>query len=318
MEKITVDILLSTYNGEVYLLELLESLSSQTFSDWRLIVRDDGSNDHTLRILKQFEETSGHSVRIIDSAMNIGPCRSFLELLSYSDASYVMFCDQDDVWLPNKIQCLLGIVTKWEENHSKDVPVLVHSDLSVVDSSLRIISPSFWRYQKINSKRNQLHQLLVQNNVTGCSLLMNRKLADLTQTAEEGIIMHDWWVGIIASAFGVILYTDDKTVMYRQHDNNDTGAHLFFSFHYVLQNMIGLNFILSAIRTIEQANVFVRLYSIHLKKQQLEVVEDYALLLKQNLLKRVLSCLKHRFCKDSFIRNIGFIIAILIMREERT
>ncbi|KIL38721.1 hypothetical protein SD70_24645 [Gordoniibacillus kamchatkensis] len=316
MDKAAVDILLSTFNGEKYLPDLLQSLEAQTFREWKLIIRDDGSTDETISILQKFKNNSGRSVEIIESDANLGPCKSFLTLLKYSEANYVMFCDQDDVWLPHKIQFLLNIA-KNEELKYNNKPLLVHSDLIVTDRNNSIISQSFWKYQNINPKRKKLNELLVQNNVTGCSLIINRKLADLVCTSDIGIIMHDWWIAIIAAALGEIIYTNNKTIMYRQHSNNDTGAHLFFSIKHMKTKLINRSLISSVIRTIEQAQIFLHLYSGFLNKQQVELISQYAKLPKVNIFKRILFLFSRKFYKDGLIRNIGFLLAVIFINSPR-
>ena len=146
-------ILLSTYNGEKYIKQQLDSLFSQTYKDFEIIVRDDKSMDNTLEILKSFD------IKLVDSTQNLGAKKSFASLLEYaiqnSDAEYFMFCDQDDIWEKDKIEKTLK---KMEEMGSEfgNVPLLVHTDLKVVDEKLNILSASMWKYQNINPSSNSL------------------------------------------------------------------------------------------------------------------------------------------------------------------
>ena len=219
MKKIII--LLSTYNGEKYLEEQINSLYDQSYKNFEIIARDDGSNDSTLSILKS------HNIRIIDSNKNLGAKESFIELLKYAfkntDAEYFMFCDQDDVWKTNKIEKTL-IKMQEIENEFEFKPILVHTNLEVVDNELKEISNSLWEYERILPQYNNFNRLMMQNTITGCTVMINRRLAAKSLFIPNFAIMHDWWIGLIASKFGVIGYLNDSTILYRQHNNNTVGA----------------------------------------------------------------------------------------------
>ena len=141
-------ILLSTYNGEKYLKEQLDSLFSQSYKDFKLIVRDDGSNDKTLDILKKYD------IELLPSFGNLGVKKSFEKLLKYAsennEAKYFMFCDQDDVWKSDKIEKTLKKMQELENLYGNNMPLLIHTDLEVVNENLKTINHSMWQYEKIN------------------------------------------------------------------------------------------------------------------------------------------------------------------------
>ena len=218
-------ILLSTYNGEKFLREQLDSIFSQTDQDWCLFVRDDGSTDSTTSILSEYKLKYGEKIEIIPSDKNIGPIASFELLMSSCDSDYVYFCDQDDVWLPNKIEVMRKVMQKAEENNGK-APVVAFSDLKVVDSSLNIISESFWNYSKIDpSISSDFEMLCVHGVATGCAMMVNRKAIDHALPFPPEVRMHDAWVVLCTSkAGGIVTYTSEPTILYRQHGNNLVGA----------------------------------------------------------------------------------------------
>ena len=198
-----IDILLAVYNGENYLAEQIESILSQTEPDWRLIISDDYSTDHSRDIARVYSEM--YPDRII-SYQNTEPSVSvqanFVKMLSLAESEYVMFCDHDNVWKPDKIKLTLAAMHKLEQ-HFGDIPLLVHSDLEVVDSDLKPLHASFLSYQKLDPRCRTLNRLLVQNNVTGCTVMINQPLLDLVKDVPpSSMLMYDWWIALTAAAFG--------------------------------------------------------------------------------------------------------------------
>lgn len=220
-----VEILLATCNGAAFLPALLASLEAQTWRHWQLTLRDDGSQDDTPRLIAAFMARHPDQVRCLPPGQGPGgACRNFSTLLSASRAPYVLLADQDDVWLPGKIEALLR-VARAEEQQRPGLPVLVHSDLQVVDARLAMVAPSFWQYQSLNPVQDsRFTRLLTENCVTGCATLVNRALLTQANPVPEAAIMHDWWLALVASAFGSLLAVPEPWVQYRQHGHNANGA----------------------------------------------------------------------------------------------
>lgn len=222
----TIDILLATYNGAAYLDEQLASIEAQTYSNWRLFARDDGSTDRTPEILAAFQARHPEKVTIVrDEDGNVGLVRNFSRLMEVSTAPYAAFCDQDDVWLPEKLSVSLERMRELEAEHGADKPLLVFTDLTVVDEGLKVIHPSFWRYQSLKPERcNELNRLLLQNVVTGCTTLMSRSLVEKAVPIPKSAVVHDWWVALVSAGFGRAASVPRSTVLYRQHAKNLIGA----------------------------------------------------------------------------------------------
>ncbi|NLF31863.1 MAG: glycosyltransferase family 2 protein [Planctomycetes bacterium] len=221
-----VDILLATYNGARWLEPLLASLDAQTHPHWRLIARDDGSTDDTPARLDAFAAGRGERVRILrDDRGSLGARGNFAALLDASQAPYAMFCDQDDVWLPDKIAVTLDRMRILEAARGADTPLLVHTDLAVVDADLAPVAGSYWAYQRFAPARRMcFSRLLVQNVVTGCATMINAALRERAAPIPVEAVMHDWWLALAAAAFGTIEAIERPTLLYRQHGSNDTGA----------------------------------------------------------------------------------------------
>lgn len=217
-----VAVLLSTYNGARFLRQQLDSLAAQDFTDLHVHVRDDGSVDETMAILtayaqrdRRFRVTAGH---------NIGCAPSFVELLRQVDADIYCFCDQDDVWLPGKVSSAVQALVA----AGLDQPTLYHTDLRVVDESLRTISPSFMSQQGVRLPQgHDLAVMTLQNCVAGCTMAVTRRLVDrsgLRERVPADMAMHDWWLALCALCFGRVIYSADTPILYRQHASNVSGA----------------------------------------------------------------------------------------------
>lgn len=308
-----VHILMSTYNGALYLPEQLDSIVAQTYRNWNLYIRDDGSQDHTVQILQDYASRDDRIKLLPLDKKRLGACASFAYLLKQcSDAKYIMFCDQDDFWLPKKVQTSLGTFLYLEEQH-KELPLLLHTNLQVVDSKLKLLAKSFWDYQKLNPNRCNLNQLLVQNNVTGCTVMINKALRDLALPIPEEAIMHDWWLALVASAFGRISHINKALILYRQHGSNDVGAKKFSTL-YVLRKLISLTNTTelkqSINLTIRQAEAFLSRFSGKLQPLKSTIVKEYSCLNKYNWFLKRLKLIQFRFFKCGLSRTVGLIFRV--------
>lgn len=210
-----VQVLMSTYNGEKYIREQLDSILKQTYPIVKILIRDDGSSDGTISVLKEYANRY-ENVTYYEGT-NVGVIQSFLQLLQDSDdlAEYYAFADQDDVWLPEKIEKAVEKLKSIKES----IPLLYCSDLYVTDAELNII--------KIDDKRPRpsFGNALVQNICTGCTAVMNHSLRDIiNQTNPKNIVMHDWWFYLVGTLQGDVLYDNTPHMYYRQHGSNEWGA----------------------------------------------------------------------------------------------
>ena len=217
-------ILLAAYNGEAYLPEQLDSLAGQTLSDFTVLYQDDGSTDRTADILA---DRAGKDSRFRpgrEQGRHLGAKGNFISLLRQAEGDWFFLCDQDDVWEPDKMRLMTELARSREERN--EMPTLIHSDASVVDAEGNQLAPSFFRLEGWDPGARQLNRLLVQNNATGCLMMLNRPLADLVirYGNPETMFMHDWFIALTAAAFGRILFVDRQLVRYRQHGGNAIGA----------------------------------------------------------------------------------------------
>ncbi|MGT2887484.1 glycosyltransferase family 2 protein [Streptococcus didelphis] len=214
-----INILMSTYNGEKYLAEQIKSIQKQTIKNWELLIRDDGSSDRTLEIIEDFENTDSR-IRLINrnSCENFGVIKNFYTLLKYDQADFYFFSDQDDIWLPNKLEVTLAEAEKYQDK----LPLLVYTDLKVVNQNLQVIHESMIKTQSDHAN-TKLVEELTENTVTGGTTLINHALASLW-TEYDHLLMHDWFLALLAAAMGHLVYLDIPTELYRQHESNVLGA----------------------------------------------------------------------------------------------
>ncbi|HFI2472939.1 TPA: glycosyltransferase family 2 protein [Streptococcus suis] len=214
-----VNILMSTYNGQQFLAEQIRSIQEQTFSDWTLLIRDDGSSDQTKDLLQDFARQDSR-IRLIDveEQNNLGVIKSFHRLVQYEKADYYFFSDQDDVWLPDKLEVSL----REAQSYPADQPIMVYMDLTVVNQDLQVMTESMIRSQSHHAN-TELVQELTENTVTGGVAMINHTLAELWSETED-ILMHDWYLALLASALGKLVFIDKPGELYRQHADNVLGA----------------------------------------------------------------------------------------------
>ena len=221
-----IAILLATYNGEKYLWQQLNSLFSQTMQNFRLVIHDDGSTDNTAEIINEYREKYPDRVEVFYGHSCGGPKENFLWMLGRVEADYYLFCDQDDVWLPNKMKKTYDAIRELEK-HSYDLaPLACFCDMFVTDSSLNVIHKSFIKSIGRSITHTKYSQILIDNPAAGCCLCINRFCRDkaLTISNRKNVEMHDVWCLMVAAVFGRVCTVDEPLSLYRQHDKNEMGA----------------------------------------------------------------------------------------------
>lgn len=231
-----IAILLSVYNGEKFLPAQLDSLLAQTYQNFIVIIRDDGSKDRSFKLVTEYAEKHPEKFFVLpQDDKNYGASGGFSFLVQYAldhsielgfEPHYLMFCDQDDRWFDSKIETQLDTMLLLEQEWG-NIPLLVHSDLQVVSESGSLIAPSLISFQGLEIERNRFPNLAISNLVTGCTAMINRALAEKFLPVPDAAIMHDWWLAMTASAFGKLVFLDQPLIHYRQHQNNTIGAKEF-------------------------------------------------------------------------------------------
>ena len=311
-----IDILMAAYNGEKYIAEQIDSILAQTFQDFRLIIRDDGSSDNTPAIIADYARKYPGKVEAVhDDVMCRSATRNFFQLLTYARADYVMFSDQDDVWLPEKIQVTYERMRQTEaDNPGK--PVLAFTGQKVVDAELKSLGKTYG----VNTpqSRYSLRELIFCNCAPGCTQMLNRKLVEIVdaedQKVREHVGLHDWWGMLCARAFGAIGHVNSPTMLYRQHSHNELGAP-------VTQFRSILKFVMHPIKTYraslrnfydngETLTFFIQKYRDKLSPEQLAIIGEHLKLFSRNRITRVMTYC--RLYKAAPLLRIKFIMKLLV------
>lgn len=234
-----ITILMATYNGAEYLAAQMDSILHQTVQDFCLIVYDDGSTDDTFSILKAYQKKYPNQIRCIQNEFPTGSAKGnfFLmlkDLKAKQAGEYIIFADQDDVWEKDKLEKLQEHLKGMEMRYGKSTPLLVYSDLKVADENLRVLHPSMQQWMHHPNRAKNLGALLVENDVTGNSMMFNQSLLDIYFEPTDAV-MHDWYLAILANVFGHMSYLEESLTLYRQHQSNALGVKKTG----VLQTMLG-------------------------------------------------------------------------------
>ncbi|HFU4497782.1 TPA: glycosyltransferase family 2 protein [Streptococcus suis] len=300
-----VNILMSTYNGQQFLAEQIRSIQDQSYTDWTLFIRDDGSSDNTKEILKDFERQDSR-IHLIDNdkSDNLGVIKSFHKLVNHDRADYYFFSDQDDVWLPNKLELSL----KEARNYLADLPLMVYMDLKVVNQDLEIMTESMVKSQSHHAN-TELVQELTENTVTGGVAMINHALAEMWQETDD-ILMHDWYLALLASAFGNLVFIDQPGELYRQHSDNVLGArtlskrfkkwirpHILFAVYWDLIN-----------NSQKQAR---HLLQMPLSQSNRELIEAFVTIMDKPMLERFRILRKYGLRKNKFFHTLVFTTLIV-------
>lgn len=303
-----IAIIMAVYNGETYLAEQIDSLLRNTEQDFVLHIFDDCSTDRSPEIIAEYTKRHPQTVFYHRNEENRGVIRNFLEGCQLVKADYYMFCDQDDVWLPEKIARSLERMQEAQEA-LPDKPLIVFGDARVVDEALQEIHPSFQRQSGYCTDKLDLAHILMENKLNGCSMLFNQTLKEMLTATPEHLRMHDWWLALIASAFGQILYIDEPLLLYRQHTGNVVGGSSMGS--YIKNRLAHLSAARQALYdTCAQAQSFLDCYGNRLTKKQQHLVHAFATIPSANWFARRYRVLRYHFLKSGLMRNLGVLLVI--------
>lgn len=304
-----ITIVMAAYNGEAYVKEQISSILTGGFQDFVIHVYDDGSTDRTRDILRELASEHPDKLCFFANEKNKGVIRNFMEGANQADSPYVMFCDQDDIWLSDKISRTLLKMKEMEARKGKKVPLAVFTDARVVDEKLQELHPSFHGSSRLDAEKTDLCHLLMENKLIGCTMMINAAMAKKLSFVPEGVRMHDWWIGLIAAALGEIAYLPEATLLYRQHEKNVVGTKSFVS--YVRNRLLTLSRQRLALRqNEEQAQALLDGFGSELSEEASAVLTAFAAMKTAGFFKKRYLLIKYGFWKTGWIRNAGVFLLI--------
>ena len=308
-----ITILMAIFNGEKYLDEQFESIVLQTYKDWHLIIRDDCSTDNSFAIAETFAKNMGNKVTLYRNKTPLGSAeKNFARLFKDAlDAEYIMCCDQDDVWKPDKLEKSIDVMKKLEKKYGSNVPILVHGDVEVVDSGMNKIAASMFEMSHLPYEP-VLSQLIIQNNVTGCTMLMNNCLLKGIAgiAGRDEIIMHDYLAALYAAVFGRTEVIREPLLYYRQHGDNSVGAKNSNNAGYLFNRFSSgkASYRRAMYKSQRQINFFAKVYGKKMlesgKKAEYKLFKEYGSLSERNHLKRLAFYFCNNVWKSGTIRKI--------------
>lgn len=308
----SIAILMSTYNGHEYLAQQISSIQSQTNSDWHLYIRDDGSSDDTVNIIKQYAHKDNRIDLIDEHGGNFGVTGSFMRLLQLTHANYYMFSDQDDYWHPDKVQRALDLMQRCHDVHK---PICVHSELQKVDAHRRQMG-----LLKNGDVWTDFEHFCFGNCITGCTVMINeplKQILNFDSFNENAVIMHDWWIGLIASAFGKIIYDNTPTIDYRQHGTNVVGGEDTQSVRALVKRLLNLDTEINGLSLmLKQMHEFYREYNQSLTSKQAAFLKAYVELNASSSKRLIADTLRRYPPKRSHLRG-RLLMSYLLLFEQK-
>jgi glycosyltransferase involved in cell wall biosynthesis len=301
-----VAILLSTYNGEDFLSEQLDSLIQQTHTNWSIYASDDGSSDATLNILQSYRERIGVDRMYILKGPQHGFAANFLSMLRREEiqATYFAFCDQDDIWVPQRLEA--GV--RWMEKLPVERPLLYCSSTSLIDAQGTSIGAS-----PLFGKPPCFKNALVQSIGGGNTMLLNEAARDLLKQTliDTPIISHDWWAYILVSGCGgAVAYNKEPTVHYRQHGKNIIGSNSERNRLLRFRRMLHGTF-----REWNDANLkAISPFKMHLTQENLRTLELFEQCRKASLLTRLRLIRQSGVHRQTLADTLGLLAAAILQR----
>ncbi len=310
-----IDIAIPAHNCAAWLDALIESILKQDIANWRIVARDDASTDDTAARLADWKQRLGERMVILPAGPNLGPLGSYDAILSATTAPLVMLADSDDVWKPGKIAHTLAAMTASEATHGPRSPALVFSDAEVVDERLQPVAPSYWRWSRANLRASDVfHRLVVDSPAISSTMMVNRALLDVALPMTGAAYSQDWWLMLVATAFGTAIKLDAQTVFYRRHSSNDSLE------PYAATAKGAIGRLLSApssahnkvMRLLDQfapqAAAFAARFQQSLSVSDLAALQAAASLPSLGLLARRWSVVRHDLWFGSPIKNVGLML----------
>jgi glycosyltransferase involved in cell wall biosynthesis len=311
-----IEIAMPTYNCGTWIGEFMNSLLLQDFADWRIIARDDASADDTNSKLLDWQGKLGDRIVILGDSgtRNLGVIGNYTAVLTSTTAAWVMSADPDDVWLPGKISKTLRCMREAEVTLGAKTPLAICTDAEVVDAGLRPIAPSYWGWARINPDMpRSLPKIALDGIALGSTMMVNRALLDIALPIEQGSPYQDWWLTLVAAAFGRMIALHDRTILYRRHGANETAVPYGEKLpHAMLRTLRAPSDPRRRVETLleraaTQAKAFLARYRYRLEPPDIAGLEALASLLSLGPMARRIAVLRYGLWFSSPLKNLGML-----------
>lgn len=282
-----VDILMATYNGEEFVAEQIQSIIDQSHIEWQLIVHDDGSTDSTIAIIQEFCQKDRRIKLITDNIKHLGVARNFIHLLNFSQSDYIMFCDQDDIWLPNKVEIMLNAI----ESKDNGIPQTIFSNAYLWNEQRGIISNK----NTLHYSRSLRDLLFLNSGVQGASAIFNTAMRQVLQVPLDYYAMHDHVLTLSAITLGEIDYIDMPLMKYRQHTRNVSGNAPGSMHKKILTLFENRHNTVVFVEHYRGLQCFYKQHKNNINIENQQLIETFLALPSKNAIQRITNIVKYRF-----------------------
>lgn len=299
-----VDILMATYNGEAFVEEQVRSIMSQSYTDWRLLVHDDGSVDATMAIIRSLAAEDNRIVLIEDDVAHLGVARNFIHLVGCSTAPFVMFCDQDDIWLSDKVETMVRLMEQCEQSQ----PQVVYSNAYLWNAQRGIISDK----NTLTYPSTLRQALFLNTGIQGASALFNARMRELLCQPLAHYAMHDHVLLLLGITQGEVHYIHQSLMYYRQHTNNVTGNAPGSIWKKILLMWQNRSVPLVSQTHLQGVEAFYAYFKQHLTADDQQIIEAFLAMPTYGVIRRMMCVCKNHF--QLFDSTILLLIKMLIRR----
>ena len=285
---------------------MLDSLLSQTTSDFNVLVRDDGSIDGSRDILENYRPKFDGRLSVIAGEPTRSATKNFAILMRETQADYVLFADQDDIWKPEKVELTVRSLKEGEAKYSKSTPIFFATDIAVVNKELELISPSYWKWKRLRpSMMGRLSQSLICVPIQGMASGINRALLDLANPVADKAVSHDWWAQLIAAAMGKVICDPTVTALYRVHGENFSVPKEVGLVPY-LKRGLDTTFVRRGLgRRIEQANALADAMTGKMPPDKLKIIRRFTRLQSQGFVRRRWTLVSGNYLYHDLVRSFA-------------
>jgi len=285
---------------------MLDSLLRQTTNDFNLIVRDNGSTDSTLEILKSYGVKFDGRLRVIEGVPTGSAQSNFAILMQETKADYVLCADHDDVWKPEKVELTLRSLKEAEAKFGKATPIYFFTDVIVVNKDLEVVNASYWKFKRIDPKiSSRLSQCLICPPMLGMASGMNRALVDLSNPVPEKVTGHDWWALLVAAAMGEVIYNPGTTALYRLHGENYSAPKQVGIIPY-MKSKLGAGFVRHGLgRRIDQADALIEVFGPNVPPDKMDILRRFSNLRSEGFLRRRVTLMTQNYLYPDLVRNVA-------------
>ena len=311
-----VTILMATYNGAAYLAQQLDSILSQTYNNWKLVIRDDGSTDQTVAIITSYIK-SDERISMVCFGENLGSaCTNFSQLSDWAianGAGTVMFADQDDIWKNNKIEVSLTELSALQTKHGADIPLMCYSTFQFINEKGEELP------QKLALPPSlELRVLLNENHAWGCTMILNQAALKAVSPIPATAVNHDYWIALVISALGKTKLIDQDLILYRQHTNNVSGNvdNMSFAkrFNRYIKNQSYMAGPLTA--NLNTVALFYARYKDRLKANDQQMVGAFISGYQKGFIPLIAALFKYRIFKLGTAKNAVYLYTLFLLRKK--